>query len=86
VAPCSAVQINRHFGVIYCLHLHCRTTQESNQRCERSNQTTPADCLLSLLFQPEDGGSTFLRNFGELMPDYTLIRQFISLHYFLIYY
>jgi hypothetical protein len=28
--------------------------------------------LLDLLFDPEDGGSIFLRNFGKLLPDYWL--------------
>jgi hypothetical protein len=27
-------------------------------------------CLLDLLFEPEDGGSMFLRNVDELQPDY----------------
>jgi hypothetical protein len=26
-------------------------------------------CLFSLFFGPEDGGSTFLRNIGKLLPD-----------------
>jgi hypothetical protein len=26
-----------------------------------------------LLFDPEDGGSTFVRNFGVLIPDYTAL-------------
>jgi hypothetical protein len=60
VTPCSSVQVNGHFGGIYCLHLHCRTTnQESNQQCVGRNQTTPDGCLFDLLLEPEDGGSTF---------------------------
>jgi hypothetical protein len=30
-----------------------------------------ACCLLYLLFDPEDGNSTFLLNISELLPDYT---------------
>jgi hypothetical protein len=29
-------------------------------------------CLLGLLFDLEDGGITFLRSFGKLLPDYTV--------------
>jgi hypothetical protein len=30
-----------------------------------------AGCLLGLVIALEDGNSTFLRNVGELLPDYT---------------
>jgi hypothetical protein len=30
--------------------------------------------LLGLLFDSEDGGSTFLRNGGEVLPDYTALQ------------
>jgi hypothetical protein len=29
-----------------------------------------AVCLHGLLFDPEDGGNTFVRNVGKLLPDY----------------
>jgi hypothetical protein len=32
-----------------------------------------AGFLLGLLFDTEDGGSTFLRNMGGLLPDYTAL-------------
>jgi hypothetical protein len=31
-----------------------------------------SSCLLGLLFSPEDGNSTFIRNNGKLLPDYTV--------------
>jgi hypothetical protein len=35
--------------------------------------------LLDLLFDPEDGGSTFFRNVPELLPDYTVSNPRIHL-------
>jgi hypothetical protein len=32
-----------------------------------------AGFLLGLLFDPEDGGNTFLKNAGSLSPDYTAL-------------
>jgi hypothetical protein len=34
-----------------------------------------ADVLLSLLFDPEDGGNSFLRKFDGLLPNYTALRS-----------
>lgn len=35
--------------------------------------------LFARLFHPEDGASTFLRNYIELLPDYTASRSWLSL-------
>jgi hypothetical protein len=38
--------------------------------------------LLSLLFDPEDGGTILIRNISKLLPDYTLLqtkRQYPSI-------
>jgi hypothetical protein len=58
VTPCNLVEVGRHFTGAYCLNLlHGRTNQ--------------AGCLLlELLFDPEDGGSEFLRNASEFILDY----------------
>jgi hypothetical protein len=41
-----------------------------NRRCENL-KSYRACCLLGLLFDPEAGGSMFLRNVRKLLPDYT---------------
>jgi hypothetical protein len=61
VMPCSLVEVYRHFGRTYCLHLHGKSLP--------SNQQKLAASLLDLLFNPEDGGSTFTWNVGKLLPD-----------------
>jgi hypothetical protein len=53
--PCIQIEIQQLFGGTYCLHLHDR----------RLNQATKNQ-------QEVDGkgGSTLLRNVGQLIPDY----------------
>jgi hypothetical protein len=45
----------------------------SGSKSKPSKKQAPllSGCLLVLLFDPEDGGSTFLRNVVELLLDYT---------------
>jgi hypothetical protein len=45
-----------------------RNPRVTNRREEISRGVC---CLLGLHFAPEDGGSTFLRIVGRLLPDYT---------------
>jgi hypothetical protein len=59
VAPCSLVQVHQIFGATYCFHLQGR----SKQFCAW------------LLFGPDNLGSTFFRNAGELV--YQTIRRLI---------
>jgi hypothetical protein len=37
----------------------------------RALKRRSASCLRGIIFDPEDGGTTFLRNVGELLPDNT---------------
>jgi hypothetical protein len=53
LTPCGLVELHKHFKGFKCLHLHVqRLSQTSRVTC----------CSLVLLFDPEDGGSMFLRN------------------------
>jgi hypothetical protein len=54
VTPCSLVELYERFGGTYCLRLQ--------------NRRVNSLCLLGLLFGPEDGGSTFLRNVVKRLP------------------
>jgi hypothetical protein len=38
-----------------------------------------ADCLLGLLFDPDDRGSTLLRNVGKRLPDYVISERTVGL-------
>jgi hypothetical protein len=47
------------------LGCHCDSDEAYYVRISRPVELV---CLLSLLLDPEDGGSTFLRNVGKLLP------------------
>jgi hypothetical protein len=40
-------------------------------------------CMLGLLFTTEDGGGMFLRNIGEILPDYGVTLQNTELSCFM---
>jgi hypothetical protein len=52
-------------GYWSCLHL-----PSLSRKLSRSKQILDI-CLLNLLFDPEDGGRTFLRSIGKITPDLT---------------
>jgi hypothetical protein len=60
VAPCSLVKVYGRFGETYCLHL------QSLGKAKQPTSKKQAEVYLLLascsLFDPEDGGITFLRN------------------------
>jgi hypothetical protein len=58
--PCSLIEVYLHFIETYCLHLQGRRVRP------RRKQRLLAVCLFGVLFDFEDGGSTFLRNAGKL--------------------
>jgi hypothetical protein len=70
VMKCSPVEIHDRFGGTYCLPLQ-------NRRVSQQRVGGFVCCLLlagyvlGLLFDPEDGDSTFPRNVNQLLPDYT---------------
>jgi hypothetical protein len=68
VTLCSLIEVSQHFGGTYYLHLQSvnRARNQEYSCCLRL-----AGCLLGLLFDSEYGGSTFLRNVRELVPDFT---------------
>jgi hypothetical protein len=61
VTPCCLVEVHRSYRGTYCLHLQAKLC------------LLPAGYLLSLYLNPEDGGRIFLRNFSELLPEYTAL-------------
>jgi hypothetical protein len=64
VTPCCLVEVYRRFGSTYCLHFQVRTVILASNRVRMLKP-------LDLLFNPEDGGTTFHRNAGKHLPDYT---------------
>jgi hypothetical protein len=69
IAPCSPY-MNRRFGRKYLLHLQDRKSaeQETSERRRLGSLTF----FPRLIFDHEDGGGTFLRNFGSY-TDYTAL-------------
>jgi hypothetical protein len=55
-----------------CRHVKNDEEQASSTQRLSSRQTWIAS-LLCLLFKPEDGGSTFLQNVSEPLPEYTAV-------------
>jgi hypothetical protein len=68
VTPCSPVEIHRRFGGPYFLHLHGRRLS-----------LLLACFLLALLFDHDDGGNTFLRIVGGVLPDCTASHKIVLL-------
>jgi hypothetical protein len=62
VTPCSTVEVHRSCGRMYHLHLQGRRVTQRKQ--ERRCRLLVAGFLLPSLFDPEDGGDTFLLNVG----------------------
>jgi hypothetical protein len=60
--PCTVVDTDG-FGGTYCLHLQGR-------RVHRTSRLLVV-CVDGLLFDSEDGASTFLRNIDKHLSDYT---------------
>jgi hypothetical protein len=72
VVPRSLVEIYRNFGGTVCLHIHHReVSQASIQQYLIFFGLLTACFLLDVFFDPDDGGSTFIRNADKLLPDYT---------------
>jgi hypothetical protein len=61
ITQCSLLKVNRRFGGTYCLHLQGRKLSWARKQHD-SRWLLPS--LLSLFFDPEDGGDMFLRNVG----------------------
>jgi hypothetical protein len=64
ITPCSPLSVNRRFGETYRLHLQGRKNKLSKKSAWKLATCFHAGFLLSLFFDPEDGGHMFLRNFG----------------------
>jgi hypothetical protein len=60
VTPCSSVEIHRHFGGTYDLHLRGRNRRQLFR-------LLIFDSYIYLLIDPEDGRNTFLRIIGGLL-------------------
>jgi hypothetical protein len=56
------VEVHQYFWGMYCLHFQ--------GWWEAKQVTSKKQALPGLLFDPEDGGGTFLQNIGEHLPDY----------------
>jgi hypothetical protein len=62
VAACSLVEVQLRFATTSCLHIQCRTSASS---------LFLTGCLFGVLFGLEDGYSTFIRNVGKFLPEYS---------------
>jgi hypothetical protein len=71
VTACSLVEVCKRFRGKYCVH---RVSQASNKHTE--------PLILCLLFNPEDGRSTFLRNASVYQTIQRHIPQDSTLHVF----
>lgn len=69
VTPRSLVLVHSRFGGNYCLHLQGWNVSQATKLCF----PLASYCsLLGLLFGSQGRRSTFFRNVGEFLPDYTL--------------
>jgi hypothetical protein len=70
LAPLSSVEVHRRFVGSYRLHLSGRRISRTE-----NHQQAGSACFLHLVgFLHEDGGDTFIRNVGGLLPDYTALQ------------
>jgi hypothetical protein len=76
VIPCSWAETHRRFGGKYCLRLRGLKSHANNQK---PSCLVLASCLHGLFVDPEDEGIMFLRNTGEILPNYTASRSTYSL-------
>jgi hypothetical protein len=80
IPPCSPY-LNQRFGGMYHLHLQGRKSAEQETSVRAGGY--PRWVVALLIFDPEDGGNTFLRNVGSY-ADYTVLYprrwQFSQLH------
>jgi hypothetical protein len=70
---CILVEIYRSFGETYCCHLQDRRVSQANKRKMKLIQCliVAASLLARVVLDRERRDSTFLRNLGKLVPEYT---------------
>jgi hypothetical protein len=74
ITPCISLKFNRRFEGTYRLHLQGRISRTGYQHESKvANKTFTLVFLHCLVFEPEDGGDVFLRNFGSFSTDYTAL-------------
>jgi hypothetical protein len=68
VTPCSLLKVDRRFGGTFRFHLQGRIREHYVRFEVLTAMSTKSMlfvvCYFSLLFDPVDGGSNFLRNYG----------------------
>jgi hypothetical protein len=69
LAPCSPVEVYRHFGGTFCFSLQGRKVSQAR----KSIALFLAGSLLGLPFHAENGGSTFFRSSIQLLTDCTAL-------------
>jgi hypothetical protein len=87
VTQCSLVGVYQRYGEMYWFHLQ-------DQRVSQASSRKMPVCLFGLIFDPEDGGNTFLRNVDKFLPNYMashptsfliMVTKRITYSYFSIY-
>jgi hypothetical protein len=79
MTPCNQVEVSEEQTL--SIFTESKKPVSNSQQAELPSCFFDAHLLLDLLFDLEDGGSAFLRNFGELLPDYPVShprRQYCS--------
>jgi hypothetical protein len=66
VPPCILVEIHRRFEAPCVLQLQSQRVNQAGDQRHLGHSCV----LLGLLLVPEGGGTTLLRNVGELLPEY----------------
>jgi hypothetical protein len=69
--PCSPIEF--HLCLVRTYYIYFQNQRVCQARNQKEAAGKESGLLLGLLFNPEDEGSMFLRNFGELLPDYIAI-------------